>query len=91
MRASRKTLQAQMLLNLSTRDVQSYPLEAAWTDVVNYYYAGTIPSALVDISSKTGNDALQADLNLKAVVTSRLLPLQCRRTWPYPFAPSTSN
>ena len=41
MRASRKTLQAQMLLNLSTRDVQSYPLEAAWTDVVNYYYAGT--------------------------------------------------
>jgi len=68
MRASRKTLQAQMLLNLSTRDVQSYPLEAAWTDVVNYYYAGTIPSALVDISSKTGNDALQADQNLKAVV-----------------------
>ena len=68
MRASRKTLQAQMLLNLSMRDVQSYPLEAAWTDVVNYYYAGTIPSALVDISSKTGNDALQADQNLKAVV-----------------------
>lgn len=68
MRAARKTLQAQILLSLSTRDVNSYPLEAAWIDVVNYYYAGTIPSALVDIASKTGKDAVNADQNLKAVV-----------------------
>jgi hypothetical protein len=68
MRASRKTLQAQMLLSLSTRDVNGYPLEAAWIDLVNYYYAGTIPSALVDIASKTGSDAVAADKSLKAVV-----------------------
>jgi hypothetical protein len=68
MRASRKTLQAQVLLSLATRDVNGYPLEAAWIDVVNYYYAGTIPSALVDIASKAGNDAVIADQNLKAVV-----------------------
>jgi hypothetical protein len=68
MRASRKTLQAQMLLSLAGRDVASYPLEAAWIDVVNYYYAGTIPSALVDIASKTGSEAIAADNNLKAVV-----------------------
>lgn len=70
MRASRKTLQAQILLSLSTRDVNSYPLAAAWIDVINYYYAGTVPSALVDIASKAGNDAVNADKNLKAVVKS---------------------
>src|SRR5579863_2993992 len=68
MRASRKNLQAQILLSLSNRDVNSYPLEAAWGDVVNYYYAGTIPSALVDIAGKAGNDAVKADQTLKGVV-----------------------
>ncbi len=68
MRASRETLQAQILKSLSTRDVTSYPLEAAWIDVVNYYYAGTIPSALVDIASKAGSDAVAANQHLQAVV-----------------------
>jgi hypothetical protein len=68
MRASRKNLQAQILLSLSSRDVNSYPLESAWGDVVNYYYAGTIPSALVDIAGKAGNDAVKADQTLKGVV-----------------------
>jgi len=68
MRASRKSLQAQILRSLSSRDVNSYPLEAAWGDVVSYYYAGTIPSALVDIASKAGNDAVKADQNLKDAV-----------------------
>jgi hypothetical protein len=68
MRASRKNLQAQILLSLSNRDVNSYPLESAWGDVVNYYYAGTIPSALVDIAGKAGNDAVKADQTLKDAV-----------------------
>lgn len=68
MRASRKNLQAQILLSLSSRDVNSYPLESAWGDVVNYYYAGTIPSALVDIAGKAGNDAIKADQTLKDTV-----------------------
>jgi hypothetical protein len=68
MRASRKNLQAQILLSLSNRDVNSYPLESAWGDVVNYYYAGTIPSALVDIAGKAGSDAVKADQTLKDAV-----------------------
>ncbi len=68
MRAARKTLQAQILLSLSTRDVNNYPVEAAWVDVVDYYYAGTIPSALVDIASKAGSDAVKADQNLQTTV-----------------------
>lgn len=65
MRASRKTLKTQLLSSLSTRDVASYPIEASWTDLVAYYYAGTIPSALVDIASKAGADAAKADQSLK--------------------------
>ena len=70
MRATRKNLNAQLLISLSSRDVISYPLEAAWSDLVAYYYAGTIPSALVDLASKTGAEATAADANLKATVKS---------------------
>ncbi len=68
MRASRRTEQAQMLRSLAHRDVASYPLENAWTDLVRYYYAGTIPSALVEISSKAGADAVKADGDLKDAI-----------------------
>jgi hypothetical protein len=64
MRASRKTLQAQIITNLSTRNPTSYPLEAAWTDVIAYYYAGTLPSALVAIASKAGSDDVKAGQSL---------------------------
>jgi hypothetical protein len=75
MRATRKTQQAQMLLSLANRDVVSYPLESAWVDVTNYYYAGTISSALVDMASKAGGDAVTADQNLKETV-KKLTPGQ---------------
>jgi hypothetical protein len=68
MRASRTTLKAQILRSLSRRDVNSYPLEAAWMDIVSYYYAGTIPSALVDIAAKAGNDAALGSQELKEAV-----------------------
>jgi hypothetical protein len=65
MRASRRSLQARLMLNLGTRDVRSYPMEAAWMDLVQYYYAGTVPSALVEISSKAGSDAQAAATAVK--------------------------
>lgn len=68
MRASRTTLKAQILRSLSRRDVNSYPVEAAWMDLVSYYYAGTIPSALVDIAAKAGNDAAKGSQVLKDAV-----------------------
>jgi len=81
MRASRKTQQAQMLRGLATRDVQSYPLENAWTDLVRFYYAGTIPSALVEISSKAGADAVKADGDLKDTIRelTPVTPRQARQ------------
>jgi hypothetical protein len=68
MRASRTTLKAQILRSLSRRDVNSYPVEAAWMDIVSYYYAGTIPTALVDIAAKAGNDAAKGSQDLKEAI-----------------------
>lgn len=68
MRASRSGMKAQLLSNLGHRDVASYPLEAAWVDLIGYYYAGTIPAALVEIANHAGSDAVKADQDLKDTV-----------------------
>jgi hypothetical protein len=65
MRASRKTKQAQLITNLAKRDVGSYPWDAVWIDLVDFYYAGTVPSALVEIASNAGTKADQATKDLK--------------------------
>jgi hypothetical protein len=71
MRASRKTKQAQLITNLGTRDVASYPWEAAWIDLVGFYYAGTVPSALVDIANTTGTNAEAATKDLNAAIAGQ--------------------
>jgi len=71
MRASRKTKQAQLITNLGARDVTSYPWDAAWIDLIDFYYAGTVPSALVDIASSTGTKAETADANLNSVIAQQ--------------------
>jgi hypothetical protein len=68
MRATRKTKQAQIITSLTNRDVSSYPLDAAWIDLVDFYYAGTVPSALVEISSSAGASAEQASAELDSAL-----------------------
>ena len=68
MRATRKTKQAQIITNLANRDAASYPLDAAWIDLVDFYYAGTVPSALVEIASNAGSNAQQADADLNSAI-----------------------
>ncbi len=70
MRTARKTLQAQLIMSLGTRDVSSYPWEAVWIDLVDFYYAGTVPSALVGIASSTGASAEVATTKLSNAVDS---------------------
>jgi hypothetical protein len=70
MRATRKTKQAQLITNLATRDVSSYPWDAVWIDLVDFYYAGTVPSALVEIASTTGTKADAATTTLANTVAA---------------------
>jgi hypothetical protein len=82
MRADRKNLEAQIISRLAAQDVipatdpttkaniAAYSLDAAWIDVTQYYYAGTVPSALVSIATTTGNNATAAASNLTNAVQS---------------------
>jgi hypothetical protein len=68
MRASRKTKQAQLITSLANRDVTNYPWDAVWIDLIDFYYAGTVPSALVEIASSTGTKAEAASADLNATI-----------------------
>jgi hypothetical protein len=86
MRADRKNLEAQIVSRLAAQDVipttdpttkaniAAYSLDAAWIDVTQYYYAGTVPSALVSIATTTGNNATAAATNLTNTVNSLVPP-----------------
>jgi len=70
MRATRRTLQAQLITSLGTRDVTSYPWDAVWMDLVKFYYAGTVPSAMVELASNAGTQANQATEKLNNAVAA---------------------
>jgi hypothetical protein len=71
MRASRKTKQAQLITNLAARNVADYPWDAVWIDLIDFYYAGTVPSALVGIASDTGAKAEAASAELNAAIAQQ--------------------
>jgi hypothetical protein len=68
MRATRKTKQAQLITSLAQRDAASYPWDAVWMDLIDFYYAGTVPSALVEIASNAGSKADDATKTLNKAV-----------------------
>jgi hypothetical protein len=57
MEASREEVRAKIIVKTSSLSVKQYPFEEAWRDLVELFYAGTLDSALVQLSSKTGSDA----------------------------------
>jgi len=71
MRATRKTKQAQLITNLAKRDAASYPWDAVWIDLIDFYYAGTVPSALVEISGAAGAKAVVANDKLNAAIAAQ--------------------
>lgn len=71
MRATRKNKQAQLIASLANRDLVSYPWDAVWIDLVDFYYAGTVPSALVEIASNSGEQAKAAAATLNAVINQQ--------------------
>lgn len=82
MRTDRATLEARILTNLATEDViatvdpatkrmiPAYGLDDAWRDIVRYYYAGTVPSALISLNTATGKSAQDAEQNLQSTLSA---------------------
>jgi hypothetical protein len=73
MRSSRDNKKSQIMKSLANRDVKQYPWDAAWIDLVDLYYAGTVPSALVEIATATGKKADDAATKLKTTVAALTL------------------
>jgi hypothetical protein len=53
------------------KDLDDYPFEAAWIDIVAYYRAGTVDSALAGLSADTGTAKKNAQENVDALKRSR--------------------
>ena len=70
MRSSRDNKKSQLMKSIANRDVKDYPWDAVWIDLVDLYYAGTVPSALVEIASATGAKADAAAATLKSTEES---------------------
>jgi len=57
MEASREAVRAKIITKTASLTAKQYPFEEAWRDLVEFYYSGTLDSAVVQLSSKTGSDA----------------------------------
>jgi hypothetical protein len=85
MRASRQTDLVTIERGL-TNPVSKYPLDQALADVNSYYIAGTLPSAVAQVTSKAVRSRTRQTLNSPPCAASSIRrPLQVRprsRSWP---------
>jgi hypothetical protein len=54
-------------------DAKDYPFEIAWLDIVQYYRAGTLDTALADLAGDTGQEKADAEATTKALMTNLTL------------------
>lgn len=59
-----------------TKNIEEYPLEGALADLEEYYQAGTLPGAVIEISQKAGETAQKADEELKKILEGKYGPDQ---------------
>jgi hypothetical protein len=69
MNAQRKSIRVQILDGLS-KGIADYPLGRGLADIEAYYFAGTIPGALIGIAESAGAKGAKAEAKLLGVVTS---------------------
>jgi hypothetical protein len=70
MRARRDSVAADLITKMKTLDVDVYPLPMALGDVDEYYAAGTIAGALIELSKTVGEKAKDAEQGKTATLVS---------------------
>lgn len=60
MQAYRDTVRNRITQKMTTLDVSGYPFEEARRDLTEFFYAGTIPAALVQLANTSGKAATEA-------------------------------
>jgi hypothetical protein len=79
MRAARVEQETVILGKLTTLDVDKYPMEEAWTDLVVLYYAGTLPNAFQKLNAEAGAAEKNATDKQQAVNEARAPILKSTR------------
>lgn len=90
MQAKRTFVAAHITEKMQTRSVADYPLGFAMTDVEEYYAAGTINGALVEIGKTVGKEADRADeakANVRSYVYAPDMTARILKEYLYPRGP----
>jgi hypothetical protein len=75
MQGARDAVRNRITQKMSDMDVGAYPFEEAWRDLVEYFYAGTLPVALQQLANDAGQSAIEAqkkatDIDVKRANTA---------------------
>jgi len=72
MDALRDDIRNQIIQKMSNLTVDKYTFEEAWSDLVRFYYAGTLQAGLIGLSADAGASATQAIKDTQETVKGRL-------------------
>ena len=75
MEATRARISVQIIAKLSSRSTSIYTLAMALSDLEDYYKAGTLTGALLDVSSNVSQDAAEAQIEKSSAIPAPLQPL----------------
>ena len=73
MRANRDIITKRIYEQMANYPVQQYPMERAWRDLIELFYAGTVQAAFLTLSDETGRAAAQAQRELEGAIELRLV------------------
>lgn len=72
MQATRERVKGRILQNMLDAPVSKYTFEAAWVDLVEFFYAGTLQSGIQALAIDAGADAVTAKAATKDIEQLRL-------------------
>lgn len=72
MQANRDRIKALIIQRLDTQDTATYPYQAVRSDLINYFFAGTLPAALQQLHQVAGTNAETQRAVLEQVSTADL-------------------
>jgi len=73
MRANRDIITKRIYEQMANYPVQQYPMERAWRDLIELFYAGTVQAGFATLSDETGQKAADAQDRLQNAIELRLI------------------
>src|SRR5258708_7750053 len=67
MEASRESIRNRITSTVASMDAKQYMFEEAWRDLVEFFYAGTLESALIQLNNQAGSNAASEKAQAKSI------------------------